>query len=440
MSSTRSISTLEIFTDKMRHDSKTKTLSIEILDFTFIGHYDSNTRLKKILDDIHACLEDLDMQRENIKIIDSHTQKPLLERMRLKDIVFEEKVLDTRDKKEKKLLRKDREKEPEEGMGAKSSEIIPKKVASIKKKIKEENYISKELLEEEREEGEKKGGPLPPPPPRAPVPVRKKLEKQKETELEHLMEKNLMTEDEARPIEGKQERSLITYEINMGFQYYAVMMEQKRYLFYIYFSHKELRIMDEEGKTIHVTKISIITTKKEPPILDLRIEGTGFEIHPLAGRVEVRKDIINPPVIIFSISPIKKEKRTRAEKIEGERRFLNIYVEFEGKTISHVVLSVIVQPKHFHLNLGPLQIDINKSTALFISFLSVVIITASVFYSIFSFEDATSSISVLESLSPSIASIAFILSYAFSILKGLRPLKRKWSKFLNFDKTSTFVK
>ncbi|MHA1764429.1 MAG: hypothetical protein ACTSYC_11845, partial [Promethearchaeota archaeon] len=141
MSSTRSISTLEIFTDKMRHDSKTKTLSIEILDFTFIGHYDSNTRLKKILDDIHACLEDLDMQRENIKIIDSHTQKPLLERMRLKDIVFEEKVLDTRDKKEKKLLRKDREKEPEEGMGAKSSEIIPKKVASIKKKIKEENYI-----------------------------------------------------------------------------------------------------------------------------------------------------------------------------------------------------------------------------------------------------------------------------------------------------------
>ena len=57
------------------------------------------------------------------------------------------------------------------------------------------------------------------------------------------------------------------------------MMEQQSYLFYVYFSFKELIIKDEEGKTVYKTKFTIVTTKEEPPILDLRIEGEGFEVH-----------------------------------------------------------------------------------------------------------------------------------------------------------------
>ena len=52
----------------------------------------------------------------------------------------------------------------------------------------------------------------------------------------------------------------------MGLQYYSVMMEQRSYLFYVYFSHKELKIVDEEGKTIYTTQVRIVTTKN---LLDL---------------------------------------------------------------------------------------------------------------------------------------------------------------------------
>ena len=131
------------------------------------------------------------------------------------------------------------------------------------------------------------------------------------------------------------------YEINMGLQYYSVMMEQRSYLFYVYFSHQELKIVDEDGKTVYKTTVKIVTTKKEPPVLDLKIEGEGFEVHPIFGKVEVKKDAVNPPVMIFSIMPIKSKKEKKKKK-ESERRFLNVYIEFEDKIISHTILSIIV--------------------------------------------------------------------------------------------------
>ncbi|GAH69001.1 unnamed protein product [marine sediment metagenome] len=52
----------------------------------------------------------------------------------------------------------------------------------------------------------------------------------------------------AKPAIEPEEPKPTTYNINMGFQYYSVMMEQKSYLFYVYLSHEELKILDEEGK------------------------------------------------------------------------------------------------------------------------------------------------------------------------------------------------
>ncbi|MHA1678560.1 MAG: hypothetical protein ACTSW3_07260 [Promethearchaeota archaeon] len=39
----------------------------------------------------------------------------------------------------------------------------------------------------------------------------------------------------------------------------------------------------------------------------LRIDGEGFETHPVFGEVIVKKDSVNPPVMIFSIMPVKKK-------------------------------------------------------------------------------------------------------------------------------------
>jgi len=142
------------------------------------------------------------------------------------------------------------------------------------------------------------------------------LEEKKELADEEIEELAEEEEGELAEAEEEEEPKPTTYNINMGFQYYSVMMEQKSYLFYVYFSHEELKIMDEEGKTIYKTTFTITTLKKEPPILDLRIEGEGFEVHPLTGKVEVKKDAVNPPVMIFSVLPIKliKTKKKKRKK------------------------------------------------------------------------------------------------------------------------------
>ncbi|MFX1257322.1 MAG: hypothetical protein ACFFAN_05660 [Promethearchaeota archaeon] len=225
-----------------------------------------------------------------------------------------------------------------------------------------------------------------------------------------------------------------TYNIKMGFQYYTVMMEQKSYLFYVYFSHEELKILDEEGKTIYKTTFTITTFKKEPPVLDLKIEGKGFDIHPLTGKIIVKKDAVNPPVMIFSIMPLKTTKKKKRGKKKSERRYLNVYIEFENQIINHTILSVIIQPKHFHLDLGPIQIDISKRTAFLVSFISALAATISTLYSAITLE-TTSLVDILSGFAPGLASFIFFAVFIITLIKnGIYPLKEKWSALLNFDK------
>ena len=226
----------------------------------------------------------------------------------------------------------------------------------------------------------------------------------------------------------------------MGLQYYSVMMEQRSYLFYVYFSHKELKIVDEEGKTIFETTFTIVTTKEEPPVLDLKIEGEGFEVHPIFGKVEVKKDAVNPPVMIFSIMPIKSKKEKRKKK-ESERRFLNVYIEFEDKVISHTILSIIVQPKYFRLNLGPIHLNLSKTTAAIISFISILIAGFSLVYTFFSWDPTSSFMDILSGFAPGLGSIVFIAFFLVILLKeGIYPLKEKISAFLNFDQAGVLIK
>jgi len=307
--------------------------------------------------------------------------------------------------------------------------------------LREDKRDEFELLEEAEEETEmappklSRAPAAPPPPPGAGAPASSSIEELTTVEKESVLGEPVRAEP---IIEEPKPR---VYEINMGLQYYSVMMEQTSYLFYIYLSHKELKIVDEEGKTVFETSFVIKTTKKEPPILNLRVEGDGFEVHPLFGKVEVSKDAVNPPVMIFSVLPVKNKKLSKKEKKEGERRYLHVYIDFEDNVINHSILSINVQPKHFHLDLGPFHLNVSKRTAAIISLASILVAIGSLIFTIFSFDPQGTAIDVLGNFAPGLGSILFIVIFLYTLFKeGLYPLKQKISAFLNFDQTGVIQK
>jgi hypothetical protein len=402
--------------------------------------------------------------REEISIVDFITNSPISEKTPLKKLALISKK--QAEKLKEKKIKKEVELQ-EFKKGASDSKKKAKAFAPAKRETEEPVYVN-DLSEQEEEEAteesyklkddikfnefseekERSGArsSLVPPPvsspasapmPGAPIPVPKASKEESEDFFAGLPQESILAKPEA-----EEEPKPTTYEINMGLQYYSVMMEQTSYLFYVYFSHKELKIVDEEGKTIFETSFRISTTKKEPPILNLRVEGDGFEVHPLFGEVIVKKDAINPPVMIFSVLPVKKEgKRTKKEKRDGERRHLHVYVEFEENVINHSILSVIVQPKHFHLDIGPLHLDVSKRTAMIISFISILIAVGSLVYTIFSWDISSTAVDIVSNFAPGLGSLLFIAIFLYTLFKeGLYPLKEKISYFLNFDKTGMLIK
>ena len=471
MESVSTISKLEIPINKVFYSKKSKILSVDLFGFVFVGHYKNSVKVSEILDDIFASLKEIKFDRSSICFLD-YNNLPISEKKKLKNLRLKEKI-----EKEKKKPKKGK---IEKEVGKKADKIEEKKVSEKTRKDKrkrasktapskkqveysytrdskeearfkreidvstDDEILMKDTAEDLDELSYSTKAPttasVPPPPP-APSPepsppggaAAGAPATSARAEPEEYEEEGELTEEELpKPT---------TYNINMGFQYYSVMMEQKSYLFYVYFSHEELKIMDEEGKTIYKTTFTVTTFKKEPPILDLRIEGEGFEVHPLAGKVEVKKDAVNPPVMIFSVLPIKlpkSEKKKRKKK--SERRYLNVYIDFENKTISHSVLSIIVQPKHYHLDLGPIHLDISKRTAMTISFISVLVATISTIYSFLNFE-VTSLTDIVSGFAPGLASFIFFAVFIITLFKnGIYPLKQKWAALLNFDKGPTMIK
>ena len=482
MESLQTIKKLKIETNKIFYDKKTEILSIYIFDFIFIGNYKKTTKISKILDDIYRSLKDTQLNREDVSFVDFVTFTPISDKTKLKnlnliskkekkkeeDIKKDEKSVKYGKKLEDKELSRDVAKQfqveekkerltiaPKAKKKARAKEAEPI-IYKFAEEVEEEDMILEDpqTFDDESELEMLKSAPAPPPSPKlsrapssappgagAPVPVSAPKDLKDELGgLGEAPESELLgpsRRSETAPAEPKP----TVYEINMGLQYYSVMMEQTSYLFYVYFSHKELKIIDEEGKTVFETSFRIETTKKEPPVVDLKVEGEGFEVHPLGGKVEIKKKAINPPVMIFSVLPIKKKKRTKEDKKEGERRYLHVYIEYEKETINHSVLSIIVQPKHFHLDIGPLHLDISKKAAMIVSIFSVIISLGSLIYTIFSIDPSSTLVDIMGNFAPGLGSIIFIGIFLFTLFKeGLYPLKEKVSYFLNFDKSGMLIK
>ncbi len=470
METIQSVERLIIATNNMFYNKKTEVLSIHLEDFTFIGNYKKSTKISKILDDLYKSLGETPLRREDLAIVDFVTQTSLLENTKLKKL----KLISNREK-EKEELKKEVKKE-EEVREAKQLAPKEKAKAGKSKKVSRAKEVAEESIIEYEEEVEEllskdedmdqaaykkmkddydkelyepaerfrsapqappKAAPstAPSPPPGAGAPVD-----------DALTGPGLPPLKKAEELPAKRDTSALeeekptVYEINMGLQYYSVMMEQTSYLFYVYFSHKELKIVDEEGKTIFETSFVIKTTKKEPPVVDLRVEGEGFEVHPLNGKVVIKKDAINPPVMIFSVLPTRK-KRTKKDKKEGERRYLNVYIDFEGKTINHSILSIIVQPKHFHLDIGPIHLDISKKAAVTVSMISILVAIGSLIYTFLSIDPTSSFIDIVSNFSPGLGAFLFFGVFLLTLFKeGIYPLKEKISYFLNFDKSGIIIK
>ena len=470
METLQAINELKIETNKIFYDKKTQILSVYILDFIFIGNYKKNAKLGKVLDDIYKSFGDTQLNRTNISFVDFVTLTPIQEKTKLKNlnliskkekevkkdktkekemiVISEEPTTLSEIAKDKDLRRKSgktydfQEKKgrmrdaPKAKKKAKKQESNAMEYAADEESIDEDMFIKEIRISDDAPIESFSSAPAPPPrSSAAPGGGGPKTA----SEVLGGYEEASKPEEESS-LRGKEDVSeepqTTTYDINMGLQYYSVMMEQSSYLFYVYLSHKELKIVDEEGKTVFETSFQIVTTKKEPPIVTLKVEGEGFSVHPLFGKVEISKDAVNPPVMIFSVLPIKKKDRTKKEKKMGERRYLHVYIEFEDNVINHSVLSIIVQPKHFRLDIGPFHLNISKKTAAVISLLSIIIAVGSLIFTIISFDPQSTLVDNVGSFAPGLGSIIFVTIFLVTLFKeGIYPLKEKISYFLNFDNT-----
>jgi len=460
----QNVASIEIPTNEVSYDKKTKNLSVKILDFIFVGFYKKSVRVSNILDDIFASLGEVPFGREDIYFLDVTTQNKIHGNTKLKNLIILGKKKPEKKQKGKRARQSKTKALEESAMYLEEEEDFDEEVigfASIADDAKSKDVDFKKervLRRDEREKldvVEKKESPklkkkaMPPAPgggpsvePSEPILYESKPAAPPPPASSDILAggRSLAPEKPTLSTTEDEAPQPTVYDINMGLQYYSVMMEQRSYLFYVYFSHEELKIVDEEGKTIYETTIKIVTTKEEPPVLDLKIGGEGFEVHPIFGKVEVKKDFVNPPVMIFSLMPLKSKQKKKKKK-ESERRFLNVYIEFEDKVISHTILSIIVQPKFFRLDIGPLHLNLSRKTAVIISFISIIIAGISILYMILSLSPSSSFIDTLGGLVPGLGSIVFIVIFLYTLLKeGIYPLKEKISGFLNFDQSGVLIK
>ena len=464
------VSVIEILTNEISYNKKTNVFSVKILGFMFVGNYKKSVRISEILDDIYASLGKVKISREEIYFLDFESASRIHGNTKLKNLNIHKKQ---KREAEEEIVSEDKSKS-RKASASKSYEVLVEEDSDELEELLNEGLVEKEVKEEDRKDrddeaeefsgyeerekrderkAKKKGKRLPPSAPSpAPVsttrpapggggPSRARSAPPPPPAMDALAGPGAPP-PKPKPVLGttSMEPQPTVYDINMGLQYYSVMMEHRSYLFYVYFSHEELKIVDEEGKTIFKTSVKITTFKKEPPVLELRIEGEGFEVHPLFGKVEVRKNAVNPPVMIFSILPLRSSKK-RKKKKEIERRFLNAYIDFEGKTISHTILSIIVQLKFFKLDLGPIHLNLSKKTALIVSFISILIAAVSLIYMVLSIDSSSSFTDLLGGFVPGLGSIIFIAIFLITLFKeGIYPLKEKISSFLNFDQQGVLIK
>ncbi|MHA1756985.1 MAG: hypothetical protein ACTSVV_09460 [Promethearchaeota archaeon] len=85
---------IEITLKNIQYDKKEKRITINILGFVFIGQYFPKTRLKEVLDDFHASLRKIKVDRDNIYIKDHKSGEKIPEDLKIKQFYSKFKFLE----------------------------------------------------------------------------------------------------------------------------------------------------------------------------------------------------------------------------------------------------------------------------------------------------------------------------------------------------------
>ncbi|HEY0089272.1 MAG TPA: hypothetical protein VGB37_10535, partial [Candidatus Lokiarchaeia archaeon] len=144
MASVQTLQKLEIRADKIVYNKSSKRLSVEILGFTFVGHYTKTTTIKTILDEIHESLKQIQIDRNNLYVLDPISLNPLSESIKLKDLGVPEKKPSMKQKKpsEKQVI-------TDKGKKLSSEPMARPKLAKAEPIRDEELINEKEVSEEE---------------------------------------------------------------------------------------------------------------------------------------------------------------------------------------------------------------------------------------------------------------------------------------------------
>ena len=308
MSETYENETLEIWTNNTFYDKKSKILSIHFNDSIFAGLYKKSTKLKTILEDLSNALKVESLSFKTICLKDSFTHKIMSHNKKLHQLKLAANASDVLIRKKQYIdqIFKDKGVDAEHIL---RKLLIDSNFEELKSEIK--NYLKliegkKELQETKKSKnngksarmiGKKRSKAKYPSPKinRDRITTTKEEIQENLEEIENfeeheiddvdlekqLLEKSNFSEPSRsllkvppsqiykkeivdKEMVDEPKRTITKYDINLGLQYYPVMMEQRSYLFYIYLSHEELKIFDEEGKTIIKTSFSIKTDKKNP--------------------------------------------------------------------------------------------------------------------------------------------------------------------------------
>jgi len=124
LESLKSIISLEIPTNRIFYDKKSSVLSVEIIDFMFVGIYKKSVRLSLILNDIFTSLGDTQLKRADVSFVDFVTNTRIPETTKLKNLkLLSKKKLEKKEEKpedkgelmvEEKEIEYEIEEEPEE--------------------------------------------------------------------------------------------------------------------------------------------------------------------------------------------------------------------------------------------------------------------------------------------------------------------------------------
>ena len=171
----------------------------------------------------------------------------------------------------------------------------------------------------------------------------------------------------------------------------------------------------------------------QPNNLEWRLQ-LAREYENLGRNMEALKTYENALIIDPNYSDLKYSYAELALKM-GDKRIINIIIEFEDRVVSHTAMSMKVQPKHFSLDLGPFHFNLSKNQALMISFLSMLITGISAVYTLLTMDFSDVSAGGLEGLIPGAGSLMFLGTFIVTLLKkGVFPMKHKIAELGSMDK------